>query len=263
MRAQWTNLPNDGGCRNIARKKNPLSKEELSRRWDEIVRNFERVDLRGWIVETDQYGQIIMSPRPEGIHQSRGVTIIELLEIHFPEHEALFERSVLTDIGVKKPNVILLAPDRIELAMDNQALMVAPKICVEVISPTNTRKEITEKREAYLRAGALEVWICDRNSRMTFFNHEGPLQHSQLCPDFPIHLDLSTRPVAKQQKEIVRQKDHIAEQNKMIAQQNKMIAQQEKMILNTYNRLVKTPEDRKRLEQDDPELVAARDRIVG
>jgi hypothetical protein len=45
----------------------PLSKEELARRWNEIVKEFERVDVEGWTIETNQYGQILMSPLPEGV----------------------------------------------------------------------------------------------------------------------------------------------------------------------------------------------------
>jgi hypothetical protein len=32
----------------------PLSKEELARRWNEIVKEFERVDVEGWTIETNQ-----------------------------------------------------------------------------------------------------------------------------------------------------------------------------------------------------------------
>jgi Uma2 family endonuclease len=37
----------------------------------------------------------------------------------------------------------------------------APDLCVEVLSPTNTRAEIAEKISAYLAAGAREVWVVD------------------------------------------------------------------------------------------------------
>jgi len=67
----------------------PLSKEELARRWNEIVKEFERVDVEGWTIETNQYGQILMSPLPEGIHQYRGSIIAEQLGAYFPGYRAL------------------------------------------------------------------------------------------------------------------------------------------------------------------------------
>ena len=39
------------------------------------------------------------------------------------------------------------------------ALRTAPELCVEVLSPTNTPAEISEKVAAYLAAGAREVWV--------------------------------------------------------------------------------------------------------
>jgi hypothetical protein len=69
---------------------------------------------------------------------------------------------------------------------------------------------------------------------MTFFADNGQLERSQLCPDFPLELDLSQRPINKLQEQ----------------------------LLVAYNQLVKTPEDRARLEKENPDLVAERDRIV-
>jgi Uma2 family endonuclease len=39
------------------------------------------------------------------------------------------------------------------------AFRAGPDLCVEVLSPTNTRAEIGEKVAAYLAAGAREVWV--------------------------------------------------------------------------------------------------------
>ena len=110
----------------------------------------------------------------------------------------------------------------------------APPICVEILSPSNTEPEFAQKRDAYLRAGAQEVWVCDRDNRITFFNGAGQLNRSRLCPDFPVLLDMTQRPINKLQEQ----------------------------LLAAYNQLVKTPEDRARLEKENPDLVAERDRIV-
>jgi hypothetical protein len=66
------------------------------------------------------------------------------------------------------------------------------------------------------------------------FRRRGELNRSRLCPDFPVLLDLSQRPINKLQEQ----------------------------LLAAYNQLVKTPEDRARLEKENPDLVAERDRIV-
>jgi Uma2 family endonuclease len=87
--------------------------------------------------------------------------------------------------------------------LGSKALTPAPEICVEILSPSNTQEEIDEKRDAYLRAGAKEVWLCDRDNRMTFFADSGQLKRSQLCPDFPLELDLSQRPINKLQEQLL------------------------------------------------------------
>jgi Uma2 family endonuclease len=225
----------------IAQEKRPLTRHELAERWDQIVEQFEQVDLNGWLVETNQYGEILMSPPPEGVHQARGVIIVQLLDSYFPGYQVLYEKPVVTDLGVKNPDVVLIVPDQIEQAQGAQALSSAPPICVEILSPSNTEPEIAQKRDAYLRAGAQEVWVCDRDNRITFFNGAGELERSELCAEFPLKLDLSQSVVSRLQERLGRR---------------------DQLILHTYDQLVKTPEDRNRLEKENPELVVARDEIV-
>ena len=100
----------------IAQEKRPLTRHELAERWDQIVEQFEHVDLNGWLVETNQYGEILMSPPPEGVHQARGVIIVQLLDSYFPGYQVLYEKPVVTDLGVKNPDVVLIVPDQIEQA---------------------------------------------------------------------------------------------------------------------------------------------------
>jgi Uma2 family endonuclease len=224
----------------IAQEKRPLTRHELAERWDQIVEQFEHVDLNGWLVETNQYGEILQSPPPEGVHQARGVIIVQLLDSYFPGYQVLYEKPVVTDLGVKNPDVVLIFPDQIEQAQGAEALSPAPPICVEILSPSNTEPEIAQKRDAYLRAGAQEVWVCDRDNRITFFDGAGQLKRSELCPEFPLKLDLSQSVVSKLQERLGRR---------------------DQLILHTYDQLVKTPEDRNRLEKENPELVVARDEI--
>jgi len=225
----------------VAKEKRSLTIHELAERWDQIVKQFEHVDLNGWLLETNEHGEILMGPPPEGVHQDRGITIVQLLNAYFPDHKVLYEKPVVTDLGVKDPDVVLIAPDQIEQALGPKAMLNPPPICVEILSPSNTPGEIEQKRDAYLRAGAKEAWICDRDNRMTFFNRTGQLDRSELCSEFPRELDLSRSVVKKLQEQLDRR---------------------DQLILATYDQLVKTPDDRKRLEEENPDLIAERDRIV-
>ena len=61
----------------------------------------------------------------------------------------------------------------------------SPEICIEILSPSNSRREVEEKKRLYLEAGALEVWTCGKGGTMKFFDASGFLPASKLCPEFP------------------------------------------------------------------------------
>src|SRR5271165_6204348 len=96
--------------------------------------------------------------------------------------EAAIEPQIITSDGVKVPDVCWLHPDRYAEASDPDPFILAPEICVEVVSPGNTPNELEQKRALYFAAGAVEVWICDRSNNMHFYSAGGVLQNSGLCP---------------------------------------------------------------------------------
>ncbi len=66
---------------------------------------------------------------------------------------------------------------------------MAPEICIEVLSESNTRAEIDEKRLLYFERGAQELWTCDLKGRMRFFDSSGEMSGSGLVPSFPSDID--------------------------------------------------------------------------
>jgi Uma2 family endonuclease len=167
------------------------TKESLLDRWRYIIswhpELFEDVAER---IETDAFGNILMSAPPDGAHQKREPRIATLLETLLPGDGTVPERAVLTDLGVKVPDVVCLSVHRAHEIEGTQPLTPAPEICIEVRLPGNTIQELYEKRDAYFRAGAREVWICDLSNQIAFFNESGELNKSELCPDFPAVIEL-------------------------------------------------------------------------
>ncbi len=53
--------------------------------------------------------------------------------------------------------------------MDDYKAHIAPEICIEVFSRTNTVYEIETKKALYFQCGAIEVWICDSQGQLQFF----------------------------------------------------------------------------------------------
>lgn len=56
---------------------------------------------------------------------------------------------------------------------------------MEVKSPGNSYAQIAKKRDLYLAKGAKEVWICDENGAMTFYDFSGELKKSVMVKKFP------------------------------------------------------------------------------
>jgi len=144
-------------------------------------------------IETDAHGNVIMSPPPAFDHSDRRGEVLKLLLQHAPSGgSALPESPVSTSGGVKAIDVIWISAQRRKKAVDGMLLTTAPEICIEILSPSNTRSEIDEKRRLYFESGADEVWICGLDRSMRFFHSAAPdgepLTASEICPDFPQRL---------------------------------------------------------------------------
>lgn len=154
--------------------------------WSEIVDNPYLQDLP-FKIEQDRYGNILMSPASNW-HGRIQVRLAKRLERELSGGEAFVECSVQTSEGVKVPDVVWQSDAHFAVHGDTTPMTVAPEICVEVLSPRNSRVEMDDKRALYFAAGAVEVWSCDKSGKMEFFDLSGQLAESKLAPGFPSHL---------------------------------------------------------------------------
>ena len=99
----------------------------------------------------------------------------------------LTECPVQTSGGVKAMDSAWMSRERFERVSpaESSVPQIAPEICVEVRSPRNTFAETQEKMQLYFDVGAIECWGCDREGQMSFFDADGPIPRSKLCPEFP------------------------------------------------------------------------------
>ena len=154
-------------------------------RWAEICTDPRLANLPDRI-ETDRHGHILMTPPPGFPHSDRQGQIMTLLIQLLPTGRAMPECPISTADGVKAVDLAWLASGRLELRERPLVLTGAPEICIEVFSPSNTQREIDEKRALYFDAGATEVWICNLDGSMSFFvGADRQVSASTLCPAFP------------------------------------------------------------------------------
>jgi len=131
-----------------------------------------------------------MSPatNEHGIYQA---LIIEWLVRLSQDGRPISECSIQTDQGVKVADVAWASYGFFRKNQRRNPYLESPEIVVEILSPSNTREEMAEKKVLYFNQGATEFWLCGKDGSMTFFNSNGLLSESQMIKDFPKKIDIN------------------------------------------------------------------------
>jgi Uma2 family endonuclease len=102
---------------------------------------------------------------------------------------------------VRLPDVSFVSTARVKAAggITEQIPSLIPDLAVEVLSPSNTRREMKRKREEYFSAGVRLVWIIDPVARsaevytgeddMTPLAPDGTLTGGDVLPGFELRLN--------------------------------------------------------------------------
>ena len=161
--------------------------------WDEVLTDSSLAGLPHRI-ETDRFGQIVMSPPPSPEHGEEQFDIGSTLKRLLPGGHVITECPVSTSEGIKLVDVTWISRKRRSEQRGKKCFTQAPEICVEVVSPSNTPRELREKKALFFEAGAEEVWFCRQNGKMEFFKKERPEapEVSSLCPKFPERIALES-----------------------------------------------------------------------
>lgn len=160
-----------------------LSRAELRRRWRELAGN-PVVAAIPCKVELNEKGAIVVSPPTVRHALVQGFLVRELARQR-PDGTTLPECPVETEIGIRVPDVVWSSREHMARHGGEKEFSVAPDLCVEVLSPTNTRIEIAEKTAAYLAAGAKEVWIVGDDGVAEIHTRAGRVAASTLGFELP------------------------------------------------------------------------------
>jgi Uma2 family endonuclease len=117
-------------------------------------------------------GEVITMPPPGFLHGVVQNNVSFALTAHARQTKSgrvTVESGVVTDTGpdtVRGPDVAFwsyerLPPDHVPVVYAN----VAPDLCVEVKSPSNTEQRTTKKVSEYFACGARMVWVVDPEER--------------------------------------------------------------------------------------------------
>lgn len=162
--------------------------------WQEVCENKYLQNLP-FKVELNKWGQIVMSPAKPKHNIYQGI-IQNLLNSLIETGLAFPELAIQTTNGVKVADVVWASDAKLSIIEDEDVASIAPEICIEVKSASNTIEEMLEKKGLYFGAGAQEVWVCDAKGKMSFYNQQGELSKSLLVPDFPAEIKRRNQPAS-------------------------------------------------------------------
>lgn len=140
-------------------------------------------------IELNARGQVIMSPVKvsHALYQGK---IEHFLRALLKSGEAIPECAIWTPQGTKVADVAWISPQRLAIVKQEVECSIAPEICIEVLSESNTAEEMAEKRSLYLDRGAKEVWICNQQGDISCYDMNGLLEQSVLVPTFPRKIEI-------------------------------------------------------------------------
>jgi Uma2 family endonuclease len=152
--------------------------------WQDVLADKSLHDLP-YKIELTQHGKIEMSPPASLSHSHYQGTLTFLLRMQLGG-ESFTELPIITEKGVKVPDVAWGSTEYYQQHKNDIAATSAPEICIEIMSPSNTKREMKTKVNLYLKAGAKEVWLVSELGQIQYFDKNGQKETS----NFNVKIDL-------------------------------------------------------------------------
>lgn len=151
--------------------------------WTEVINNPLLQNLP-FKIELNRFGKLLMSPASNQHGNIQG-RLSGILWNSLPNGEIITECSIETADGVKVADVAWASDEFIGEFGYTTPYPKAPELCIEIVSPSNSKLEMAEKVQLYLSKGAQEVWIVYENKDIDIFSYTGQLAVSKLAPGIP------------------------------------------------------------------------------
>lgn len=128
-------------------------------------------------------GRVVLAPPPVFEHGHRSSGIAYFIEDFVRQHEL---GVVTTGSGfsytpdrrnVRAPDVAFISHERLAAVTIREEgyTLLAPDLCVEVLSPGNTPRAVDEKVALYLSSGVRRVWVVEPKPRTVTVHRPGTL----------------------------------------------------------------------------------------
>jgi Uma2 family endonuclease len=117
-------------------------------------------------------GEVIAMPRPNWEHGEIAGNVYTEIKLFLRQHpigRVSVEGGIITERGpdtVRGPDVSFMSKARMPIdERMNRFADQTPDLCVEVVSPSNTRMALNGKIAEYFSTGARMVWVVDPDER--------------------------------------------------------------------------------------------------
>lgn len=146
-------------------------------------------------------GELVMSPKNNWLHGDICVRLVVALANFNQRHRlgAIFDSSTgfwMENLNCRAPDISFVCKERLKGLKRREAKFFqgAPDLAVEVLSPSNTRREVDERLSDYFSSGAQLAWVIDPERELVEICHAptqrrllgsgGMLDGEQLLPGF-------------------------------------------------------------------------------
>jgi len=148
--------------------------------WQEVLADKSLQDLP-YKIELNEKGNIEMSPA-SFIHSYIQGEIAYILRSKLDGY-VLTELAIQTSKGIKVPDVAWGDASFFQKHRGDLFSTSAPQLCVEILSPSNTKSEMLEKVTLYLDSGAEEVWLVEEKGGISIYDYDGEKSKSKFIID--------------------------------------------------------------------------------
>lgn len=129
--------------------------------------------VNGMVVNVDHSfvsnGKVVRMPSPGIRHGEVQGNVLFAIKSFLKQHRigrVVTESGMLVANGVRGPDVSYYSAERLPLDQEVIAYHDQPAdLCVEVLSPSDTRQELLLKANEYLRNGVRMVWLIDPDTQ--------------------------------------------------------------------------------------------------
>jgi Uma2 family endonuclease len=138
-------------------------------------------------IELNEYGAMVMSPASNK-HGLIQIALAIMISKIITSGKLIAECSISTKKGIKVPDLIWASDEFMQENGTSTPYLMAPEICIEIFSPSNSRDEMMEKKDLYFMKGAREFWLCSEDGNIEIHDYKGRRKISAIWPDCPLQV---------------------------------------------------------------------------